>query len=310
MPILQMVNSIPEKPPIVFIAPDISGSAFSTILTNHSRGVLKASCIKAPMFGELQDKVLEDLAILTGATINNNSVTRIAPADVTPDMFGGCDEFRSSYEESMIIGGHGNEDKIITKIEALDLELQNAEKDNASLQLIDFIRERMSKLGNGIAQVFVGALTESELKEKKDRVEDALYATKAAMKSGIVVGGGITYLKIKEKLKSFVETVDISDEQIGANLVANSLSRPIYQILVNAIDNEDDINKVLFKIASSEDFDYGYNVYTKEFGSMKTLGVIDPAAVNKVALESAVSIAGLVLTTECVITEYVPEPVK
>jgi chaperonin GroEL len=291
---------------IVFIAPDINGQALTTIVTNSSRGIVKASAVKAPMFGDLQGKLLEDIACLVNTTVNNVATKKAFPIDeISVDFLGSSDKFIQTYEDSTIISGHGDEDVIMERIESIKEEHSNG----GSTDLLDFLQERMSKLASGVVLLYVGAASESELKEKKDRVEDALHATRAAIEEGIIIGGGVTNLKMRDEILSWLdETKDtLSDDVIkGIEIFAKALSAPIKKILGNAMNSEEDINKIVFKILNNlKDKNYGYNVYSKEFVDMKEAGVIDPARVARVSVESAVSIAALVLTTECVISNDV-----
>jgi chaperonin GroEL len=301
MPILKLAKAQKPERSVVFIAPDITGHAFSTALSNHTQGIVKSALCKAPFHGENQVKVLKDIAVLTGTLINNTAVTKIDPATWDIKDLGSCGQFNQSFQESVILDGFGEEDAILDQIEAITAELEHVKTQNTSRQQLDFLKERASKLGDGVAQVFVGAGSESELKEKKDRVEDSLYATKAALEEGVSVGGGVTDLNIKKDLEPFIADLD-GDIKLGAEIFTNALSAPMKQILKNAINGEDEINTIIFKIQENESDAFGYNVYTKKFGDMNEMGVIDPTRVTRVALESAVSIAGLVLTTECLIT--------
>jgi chaperonin GroEL len=304
MPILALAKQQQPERSVVFIGKDVTGNALSTILTNHSQSVIKATCVKAPFFGENQQKVLMDIAALTGAQINNSATTIVDTKTYTLDMLGGCDKFVQTYHESTILEGHGDEANLIEYLEGIEGELKYANDNNESQQIKDFLQERLAKLSNGVAQVFVGAGSEAELKEKKDRLEDALYATKAALEDGVSVGGGTTALRIKKEMEDW-KPKDNSDFNIGINIFIDCLSAPIRQILKNAIANQDQINEIIYKVQANESKTFGYNVYTKEFGDMVEMGVIDPTRVTSVAMTSAVSIAALVLTTECLITNVI-----
>jgi chaperonin GroEL len=301
MPILKLAKGQKPERSVVFIAPDINGHAFSTSLQNHTQGIVQSALVKAPFHGENQIKVLKDIAILTGTKINNSAAVTIEPAQWDVKDLGSCGQFNQSFTESVILDGFGEEEAILDQIDAITKELEHIKTQNTSKQQLDFLKERVSKLGSGVAQLYVGAGSESELKEKKDRVEDSLYATKAALEEGVSVGGGVTDLNIKTDLQPFIDSLE-GDIKLGAEIFTNALSSPMKQILKNAINGEDEINTIIFKIQEHKSDSYGYNVYTKEFGDMNKMGVIDPTRVTRVALESAVSIAGLVLTTECLIT--------
>ena len=294
-----------ENRSIVFIGQAIKGQALQSIITNASRGVVKATCVVAPMFGELQSKVLEDIAILTGTKVNHTIVNDIKSEHWKLGDFGECEKFEQTYEDSVIMDGYGDDEEIDARLTALQLELDAAE----SQQLKDFTKERMGKLSNGIVQLFVGGMGESEIKEKKDRIEDALYATKAALEEGVIPGGGATNLRIgAQVLLDGNEYVELENPAVkaGFQVVLDALIEPMILMLGHSlIDNDKtEIHKVLDKVLASDKEDT-FNIFTQKYGNAISMGVIDPTRVARVSLETAVSVAGVVISTNCIISEQI-----
>ena len=283
---------------LLIIAEDVDSEALTTLVVNRLRGGLKICAVKAPGFGDRRKAMLEDIAILTGGmVISEEKGLKLEQA--TLDMCGTCDKVTISKDDTIIAGGAGSKDAIADRVIAIKKEIENSSSsyDKEKLQ------ERLAKLAGGVAVLYIGANSEVEMKEKKDRVDDALCATRAAIEEGVVAGGGTTYIRA---LASLVELKgDNADEQTGINIVKRAIEEPLRQICYNAgVEGAVVVNKVL-----EGSGDFGYNARTEVYEDMKKAGIIDPAKVSRVALENAASIAGLFLTTESVVCDKpAPEP--
>ncbi len=283
---------------LLIIAEDVDSEALTTLVVNRLRGGLKICAVKAPGFGDRRKAMLEDIAILTGGmVISEEKGLKLEQA--TLDMCGTCDKVTISKDDTVIAGGAGSKDAIADRVIAIKKEIENSSSsyDKEKLQ------ERLAKLAGGVAVLYIGANSEVEMKEKKDRVDDALCATRAAIEEGVVAGGGTTYIRA---LASLVELKgDNADEQTGINIVKRAIEEPLRQICYNAgVEGAVVVNKVL-----EGSGDFGYNARTEVYEDMKKAGIIDPAKVSRVALENAASIAGLFLTTESVVCDKpAPEP--
>ena len=283
---------------LLIIAEDVDSEALTTLVVNRLRGGLKICAVKAPGFGDRRKAMLEDIAILTGGmVISEEKGLKLEQA--TLDMCGTCDKVTISKDDTIIAGGAGSKDAIADRVIAIKKEIENSSSsyDKEKLQ------ERLAKLAGGVAVLYIGANSEVEVKEKKDRVDDALCATRAAIEEGVVAGGGTTYIRA---LASLVELKgDNADEQTGINIVKRAIEEPLRQICYNAgVEGAVVVNKVL-----EGSGDFGYNARTEVYEDMKKAGIIDPAKVSRVALENAASIAGLFLTTESVVCDKpAPEP--
>ncbi len=283
---------------LLIIAEDVDSEALTTLVVNRLRGGLKICAVKAPGFGDRRKAMLEDIAILTGGmVISEEKGLKLEQA--TLEMCGTCDKVTISKDDTIIAGGAGSKDAIADRVIAIKKEIENSTSsyDKEKLQ------ERLAKLAGGVAVLYIGANSEVEMKEKKDRVDDALCATRAAIEEGVVAGGGTTYIRALVSLANVKG--DNADEQTGINIVKRAIEEPLRQICYNAgVEGAVVVNKVL-----EGNGDFGYNARTETYEDMKKAGIIDPAKVSRVALENAASIAGLFLTTESVICDKpAPEP--
>ena len=278
--------------PILIIAEDVDSDALTTLVVNRLRGGLKICAVKAPGFGDRRKAMLEDIATLTGGVVISEE-KGLKLEQATLEMMGSADKVTISKDNTTIVNGAGDSQAIKDRIAQIkkEIELTTSSYDKEKLQ------ERLAKLAGGVAVLYVGANSEVEMKEKKDRVDDALCATRAAIEEGVVAGGGTTYIRALEALKD-VKGVN-ADEQTGINIVARAIEEPLRQIAVNG-GAEGAV--VVQKVREGEG-DFGYNARTDEYEDMRKAGIVDPAKVARVALENAASIAGMFLTTECLIVD-------
>ena len=294
LPILEQVVQTGQG--LVIIAEDVDGDALGTLVVNRIRGALKIVAVKAPGFGEKRKEMLEDIAVLTGGeVISDERGTKLT--DATLDSLGTCEKIDISKDKTTLIGGHGDAADIQSRITTLRVAIENATSDYEKERL----QERLAKLAGGVAVLYIGAPTETEMKEKRDRVDDALAATRAAVEEGIVPGGGVALIRCASALDQ-VKTAN-SDEKLGADIVKDALRAPLYQIVENAGGNGNVVAHFVQEGANA----YGYNARTNEYGDMIEMGIIDPTKVTRTAIENAVSIASMILMTECVIAD---EPSK
>jgi len=277
---------------IVIISDWVEGEALAALVLNKLKGVLNVLAVKAPGFGDNKKAMLQDIAAVTGGTVISDEIG-LNFENVGTEVVGAADKVIATKDKTIIVGGKGDPNAIQNRINQLKVQMENttSEYDKEKLQ------ERIAKLSGGVAVIKVGAATETEMKNKKDKIEDALNATRAAMEEGIVPGGGTALVKLQKELN--VETTD-DDEAIGVEIVKKAIEYPAKQIAENAGYKGD---VVVEKVASNEDFNYGFNAKTGEYGNLLEQGVIDPAKVVRVALQNAVSAAKMLLTTEAVVAE-------
>ena len=281
---------------LLIIAEDVDGEALSTIVLNRLRGVLKVAAVKAPGFGDRRKEMLQDIAILTGGTVVNEE-RGYSLEKVTPELLGRAEKITITKENTTIVGGAGSKEEIADRVKVIRKQIETSTSDYDKEKL----KERLGKLGGGVAVLYVGATTEVEMKEKKDRVEDALNATRAAVEEGYLPGGGVSYIRATSALEGLKGEND--DETTGIKIVAKAIEEPLRQIAENAgVDG----SVIIQKIREGKD-DFGYNARTGEYVNMYKAGIIDPTKVSRVALENAASVAGMFLTTECGIVD-IPEP--
>jgi chaperonin GroEL len=285
--------------PLLVIAEDVEGEALATLVVNTLRGILKVAAVKAPGFGDRRKDMLKDIAILTGGTVISEELGQTLEK-ATLDSLGEAKKVVVEKEHTTIIDGSGKPAEIKARIASIRQQIEESTSDYDKEKL----QERVAKLSGGVALIKVGAATEIEMKEKKDRVEDALHATRAAVEEGVVPGGGVALIRTLKAVEKL--TGDTEDQGFGIRILARAIEEPLRQI----VDNAGEDAAVVLNRVKDEKGDFGYNAATGEYGNLLEMGILDPTKVTRLALQNAASVAGLFLTTEATIAEVPKEKAR
>jgi chaperonin GroEL len=296
VPLLEQLMQAGKK--LVIIAEDVEGEALSTLIVNRLRGTLNVVAVKAPGFGDRRKEMLQDIAILTGGQVISSDMG-LELKDATVDMLGRARQVKVDKENTIIVGGAGKSDDIAARVKQIRAQIETTTSDYDKEKL----QERLAKLSGGVAVIKVGAATETEMKDKKLRIEDALNATRAAVEEGIVAGGGTVFVNAIPAVEALLDKVE-GDEKTGVRIIAKALEYPVKQIALNAgLDG----SVILENIRRSGKTGWGFDAYKEEYCDMISAGIVDPAKVTRSALENAASVSSMVLTTEALVADK-PQP--